>query len=266
MDIDQTKWWEKSVEYLYVINHLKDYSIVCPLDGDEEAISDLIASDEYNWIVIEFKKNASWELPEKNKFNKGLNVDQYKKAREFLCEKYEANEKDGLNHHYIVYGHPEDVGLTLRAERYFSTPQNEILNTDSLFENGLKFNDFKKYVCWFTAFKAGIKEPADPRFPNPKEPSGGPSPNDTSGGPSNGDSTSVIGIDSKGRSVIITGLNFIKKVRGKPESKINQDPNQKSQIKVKERPGKYGPKYSFNGDEIESSRKRKGSYKTFNND
>lgn len=53
----KVRWWEKTVEYKFVIE-FSDRLNLAPLDGKEEtALGDLIASMASRFFLIEFKKS-----------------------------------------------------------------------------------------------------------------------------------------------------------------------------------------------------------------
>ena len=51
------KWWEKTVEYYFILKCLGDSISIAPLDGHEERGGDAILSSKHRWILIEFKKD-----------------------------------------------------------------------------------------------------------------------------------------------------------------------------------------------------------------
>ena len=62
------KWWEKTVEYLFVVTHFDEDVMLAPLDGNEERLADTIFSKDNKWVVIEFKRNEKCINEEKDKF------------------------------------------------------------------------------------------------------------------------------------------------------------------------------------------------------
>lgn len=101
------KWWEKTIEYKFVIDMAnKGKFVVAPLDGDEERAGDAIISAEYGWLLIEFKKDKKAIDDEKAKFN------CYWAAEE------ELKGKD--QHHLIIYGEsngklPDSLKLVVKT-------------------------------------------------------------------------------------------------------------------------------------------------------
>ncbi|QOX80841.1 hypothetical protein FY034_17610 (plasmid) [Trichlorobacter lovleyi] len=135
------KWWEKTVEYLFVlVMHQEGKMFLAPLDGPEERAGDAIFSRDNRWALIEFKKDESSIKDEWSKFH---NFEQAK----VVFEKED-------NHHFLVYGLPVEKGkeLKLMACTYFSaryTPVTKIVR------NGEKFSEFLAYVKAFIKWKKG---------------------------------------------------------------------------------------------------------------
>jgi hypothetical protein len=137
-------WWEKTVEYFYISKYLHSFAMVVPLDGNHEKLSDAALSNGFQWIIIEFKKDLDWLRPEKEKFDKH-GSGRYEDAKKTLLAEY--GEDKGLNHHFLVYGEVSEEGdLSLKCEKYFSTPQKNVFDPSELFAKGLTFDRFKKYV------------------------------------------------------------------------------------------------------------------------
>ena len=82
------KWWEKTVEYLFVIQYLSmiypdNFLKIAPLDGDHEQAGDVILRDPNDkYYLIEFKKRSSSQYDEFIKF-----LDVKSKNFKFLKEK-----------------------------------------------------------------------------------------------------------------------------------------------------------------------------------
>ena len=140
------KWWEKTVEYLFVKKYVEEGQLVMPLDGDEEAQGDTVIAGCDRWILIEFKKEKSSIPSEKKKF-----ID-FKSAKDLL--------KGSDKHHHIVYGSPIKVGekveLHLKAQTYFS--MNESPDIETMLTTGIGFDEFHDYVKEFVSFKKRKEE------------------------------------------------------------------------------------------------------------
>ena len=90
------KWWEKTVEYFFILNCVGNYMRVAPLDGKEERAGDAIFSKSNNWVLIEFKKDKSSLVSEKGKFN------DYSAAKQnFQVERsrYRGEKANSHSHH-----------------------------------------------------------------------------------------------------------------------------------------------------------------------
>ena len=134
------KWWEKTVEYLFVVKYFDEGVMLAPLDGNEERLADTIFSKDNKWVVIEFKRNEKCIDEEKDKFI------YYEKARDALSEKNA--------HHLLIYGKFEDK-LVLECKTYFS---NELINVSDALNFGLEIGPFKEYIERFLKFKKPPKD------------------------------------------------------------------------------------------------------------
>jgi len=102
------KWWEKTVEYRFVLTaaeHGQMFAV--PLDGEEEKAGDTIFSLASKWLLIEFKRDAACLRTERAKFS------DYEKASAALAP------RDG--HHFLVYGSPGERGSRLPFELSYVT-------------------------------------------------------------------------------------------------------------------------------------------------
>ncbi len=131
------KWWEKTVEYMFVKNYINIDSFIAPLDGDEEKAGDAIFCDTEHYILIEFKKDFKSISNEYKKF-----VD-FNKAKKLL-----VNEDD---HHIIIYGEIINNDLDLKAQTYFS--KKSLSKFDKIFKNGIESEKFRLYLDNFLSFK-----------------------------------------------------------------------------------------------------------------
>ncbi|TOH27152.1 hypothetical protein CGI84_22775, partial [Vibrio parahaemolyticus] len=62
-------WWEKTVEYLFVQEHIPNSTLYTPLDGRHELASDGILFNGNSWILIEFKAQKTDIATERRKFS-----------------------------------------------------------------------------------------------------------------------------------------------------------------------------------------------------
>jgi hypothetical protein len=134
------KWWEKTVEYEFVLLVADSNKLfLAPLDGREEMSGDAVFSSNYQWVLIEFKKDLDSISTENKKFA------DYNAAFDDL------SSRDG--HHYIIYGQesgnpPHRLVLCFRT--YFS---NRICDLKGILSSGTGYENFKKYVEDYTKFK-----------------------------------------------------------------------------------------------------------------
>jgi hypothetical protein len=142
------KWWEKTVEYLFVKKHVNEESLIIPFDGKEELQSDSALCVASRWILIEFKK-------EKNSFSS-----EKKKFYDFTAAYEKLHKLD--SHHHIIYGSPikndGSINLILKSQRYFSQQPNDSI--ESLLMSGIEFEAFRSYLKDFVSFKKKTDEDA----------------------------------------------------------------------------------------------------------
>ena len=135
------KWWEKTVEYKFVMLVAKQKKLfLAPLDDKQERAGDLVFGSDSKWLLIEFKKDSNSINTEKKKFN------DYQAANEALSSKDK--------HHHIVYGKEVDNLLNLFCQTYFSSSYDSL---SGMLASGAEFDLFKSYIEEFTAFKKSPK-------------------------------------------------------------------------------------------------------------
>lgn len=130
------KWWEKTIEYYFVLKHVDLNVLVSPLDGKEEKLGDTIIAENNKWVLIEFKRNESSLSSEMEKF------DDYDEARSKLSDKDD--------HHYLVYGELNG-NFYLNCKTYFSAKNRDSI--ESALKTGIDKHAFAEYVEEFTGFK-----------------------------------------------------------------------------------------------------------------
>jgi hypothetical protein len=142
------KWWEKTVEYLFVKKHVNEESLIIPFDGKEELQSDSALCVASKWLLIEFKKEKNSIPSEKKKFY------------DFKAAYNKLHKLD--SHHHIIYGSPVikdgSINLTLESQRYFSREPNNSI--ESLLMTGVDFESFRRYLEDFVSFKKTTDEEA----------------------------------------------------------------------------------------------------------
>lgn len=140
------KWWEKTVEYLFVAEVVRSGRLfIAPLDGMEERAGDAIFSADNRWLLIEFKRDLNSINDERRKF------DRFADAKAALSSH--------SVHHHLIFGHILDnqtSTLTLRTATYFGGKAAS-LDLKELLCSGIDVTEFRKYVTTFTSFKKSAK-------------------------------------------------------------------------------------------------------------
>ncbi|WP_019467619.1 hypothetical protein [Dyella japonica] len=118
----QLHWFEKTVEYAFVMNHARHLTWATPLDGNHERAADAIFTiEDSKWLLIEFKRAAGDFSSEERKF-----------ASHALAK--EALSGDGECLHFFVYGTLPSGGrqLELTATPYWK--QSPMLSVSELLD------------------------------------------------------------------------------------------------------------------------------------
>lgn len=135
------KWWEKTIEYLFVKKHVQEESLVIPFDGKEELQGDSALCVASKWVLIEFKKEKSSISSEKKKF--------------YDFETAYKNLKGSDSHHHIIYGslvkNGDKINLILKSQTYFSHQENSSI--EALLMSGIEFEEFQSYLKEFFSYK-----------------------------------------------------------------------------------------------------------------
>lgn len=127
-------WYEKTVEYKFVLEQVYSRGKILPFDGNAEKAGDAILKSFDKWILIEFKRGESDLSSEKKKFK------NYKAAK----EKSNTLNKCG---HIIVYGVLNDnIDLNLKCIPYFFNNVNESVEAGSWCQFGLNFHEMELYM------------------------------------------------------------------------------------------------------------------------
>lgn len=145
-------WWEKTVEYQFVINNHREFQFVTPLDGNhEKQTSDTILGKDNKFILIEFKRDGNSQTAEFNKFKKVVK----EKSDDDILEEIESIK----NHqcHFIVYAelnkeeNKEENKLELFHKEYLSYLKNsgEHIKYNEMIKNGISLKEFIEYLREF---------------------------------------------------------------------------------------------------------------------
>ncbi|UTH73346.1 hypothetical protein [Chromobacterium sp. IIBBL 290-4] len=137
-------WWEKTVEYKFVRQFIKDNHMIAPLDGKHEAAGDAILGLGLKWVLIEFKKDAS-----------SINSEIEKFGNRWIEAKKSLTGKD--THHFLIFGQLSEVDgkldINLRAVNYFSLNK---IKCNEIFSCGVDPETFNAYLVEFAKFKETV--------------------------------------------------------------------------------------------------------------
>lgn len=140
-------WWEKTVEYLFVITYINRKVMMAPLDGNYEAGGDLVARHDDGWVLIEFKRNEDAIDDEVQKFA-DPSEDSFDKAKSSL------SGSDG--HHLLIFGEKgSSEPLELKVLTYF---QHQLVEPNDALSCGIGQDEFNNYLSEFLRFKLGETE------------------------------------------------------------------------------------------------------------
>lgn len=156
----ETFWWEKTVEYMFILNASKDFGIdlLSPLDGDVEAIGDAISGKNNRYFIIEFKRRPGDFSAEYDKF--ALKKYGYRIAKKVFSQ-YSISKS-----HYVIAGRlgKNAKSLSLCFMNYFNMPVK--LPIGDVFQTGMSHHELIKYTEAFTFAKlwrrkAEVNSPAN---------------------------------------------------------------------------------------------------------
>lgn len=134
------RWWEKTVEYQFVLEASQDsrcQNYLAPLDGDDERVGDAMFARDGRFTLLEFKKDFQSVDREKEKFR------DYPRAKAALAD------RDA--HHCLVFGAEDSAGFFLDCFTYFSRVKRG--KVSDIFLHGLDPNQFSLYLKELTRFK-----------------------------------------------------------------------------------------------------------------
>ena len=189
------KWWEKTVEYLFVIQYLSiiypdNFLKIAPLDGDHEQAGDVILCNPNNkYYLIEFKRRSSSQYDEfikfldvksknfkflkekcsENKIAKYLSEILLKEDYDFselvkIDPQYKIKSLQALQcakYHFVIFAKRERDELFLYAQQYkdyLKKLENSIPQTNfkkEFDENAASRDEFLAYVHEFVSLKKG---------------------------------------------------------------------------------------------------------------
>lgn len=188
-------WWEKTVEYAFVHEHVQTNVSVAPLGGIQEKGGDVILGENEKWVLIEFKRKRDELNSEQSKFDDGKFVEAKKSL------------KNRSMHHLLVYGELNVDKLVLKGQFYFGTKE---FGVEKLLKRGTDEETFLSYFQEFISYKKSKQ-------------------NSSGGG-----ITSVVGVDSEGKvSKIMSAHEYEKTLVLKKE--LNEELNSRIELKEKEK-------------------------------
>jgi len=140
-------WWEKTVEYKFVLDHADTDSLVTPLDGNHERAGDVIFQNGTKCLLIEFKRDEGCISSELKKF---ASVKAYNLAKGILAK--------GNTHHFVIYGEISDRDFVISSKLYF---HDEKFDSKKIITSGVDKEKFDKYLTTFLKYKKKAKAKAD---------------------------------------------------------------------------------------------------------
>lgn len=144
------KWWEKTVEYTFVMRALQKelFDLFLPLDGDVESIGDTVVCKDSEFFIVEFKKSLSDLSGEYSKYNN--------EKIGYLLAAETMKQDPSSQAHFLVGGKAVEGQKYLSIEiiRYFETeidnPTNDIA---VILEKGITLEELKEYTKKVTSWK-----------------------------------------------------------------------------------------------------------------
>ncbi|ELA7338559.1 TPA: hypothetical protein ACN36B_004634 [Vibrio parahaemolyticus] len=142
------KWWEKTVEYSFVLKAAKEniFNLFMPLDGDVETIGDTVVCKDSMYFILEFKKSLSDLSGEYKKYAGG--------KFGFAVAAEQLKDMSAYKAHFLIGG-KLDSGknyLEIEVRKYFESSilQNEF---SQIFEKGVTLKEMQEYTEKLTEFK-----------------------------------------------------------------------------------------------------------------
>jgi hypothetical protein len=153
-DHKEPHWFEKTVEYAFVMKYARHLRLASPLDGDHERAADAIfAIQNAKWLLIEFKRGSSNLRSEESKYS------AYEEAKDALSE-----ESKGM--HFFVYGllppHNNNELELIAAPYWQQTPPlsiKDLLNNEGSDDPQVFWQYIEKLVAKKSSGKGGAGGP-----------------------------------------------------------------------------------------------------------
>ncbi|WP_288588383.1 hypothetical protein [uncultured Methylobacterium sp.] len=137
-----TVWWEKTVEYKFVLEFLR-FKDIKPLDGKhEQAIGDALIRGDFGISIIEFKRHFGTIYQENEKYGIECRRIEYIKYSDEIANTISLEAIDIP--HYIVYGIKYDtrkeieirIGGKLAESRLSTQSRNELRESIKKYQDG----------------------------------------------------------------------------------------------------------------------------------
>lgn len=161
---EKYKWWEKSVEYKFIaeVVNSKSFTLLMPLDGEEEKIGDAVFAKDSQYVIVEFKRKLSDFSSEYKKYktdDDSSGKDNFKLAKAAL-QKIACGQ-----HHLLVSGVLSDEtepSLSLKFYEYLSCDNKktctELPGLMAAVEGGIEKELFDEYVLCLSTWKTKTSE------------------------------------------------------------------------------------------------------------
>lgn len=119
----KVQWWEKTVEYAFVLQCLPEAAAIAPLSGAaEEGIGDATLRIDETYLLIEFKAKRARSIDELEKIERSTppGSDQLNASRKVRLEKSLATLRamPQSDAHQLVFGHMQGEVLKTAHVRY----------------------------------------------------------------------------------------------------------------------------------------------------
>jgi len=144
------KWWEKTVEYTFVMRAVqkKIFDLLLPLDGDVESIGDTVVCKDSEFFIIEFKKSLSDLSGEYSKYTN--------EKSGYLLAAEAMKQNPSSRAHFLIGGKAVEGKKYLSIEiiRYFETENdNPTDDIAVILEKGITLEQLQEYTKEITSWK-----------------------------------------------------------------------------------------------------------------
>lgn len=138
-------WWEKTIEYCFVVLVAQKLgrAFVMPLSGSaESSMGDVVINNDFTFTLIEFKRQKSDMVSELSKYN----------GNDYVSAVVALSHDSG--HHKILFGKQSGSELGIMVTNYFNGGIDEMpLDVTTVFKQGVSREDFEKYITDLAMFR-----------------------------------------------------------------------------------------------------------------